>query len=156
MSETVYYEQDGVLVTNSRLVANGRTYSIGQVSSVDLRRKGVGCLAPLLVLMGMAFIPTGLGVVGFWIFPYIAHWDGFEVDALLLLVFGLPLLMLLLGAGLGLGMLIAGIWLARRNLATHIVQVVMAPSGRVALEYRDEDDALTVATALNQALANRS
>lgn len=148
MSEKTYYEDDGVLVTNARLVANGRTYSIDGISSCSLSRKSIGCLAPALGLFGAMVTLGGLLLATFYLLlgrsavrSGGSAWPG--------IIVGLPVLV---GAAVGFGILVGGIRLAKKNSSTWVVQAVTAHSGAVDLEYRDEETAKTVLRALNQAV----
>jgi len=153
MAETTYYEQHGVLVTNARFVANDRTHSISQISSLNLDRKSVGCGPRALSLIGIMTILGGLLWAAMYIFGFGSA--AIETDqtmfAVLVIMGGIGLV----GSAAGLGLLVLGISLAKRNRHTHIVQVIMATGQVVKLEYREKDAAIEVVQVLNQALADR-
>lgn len=153
MSETVYYEQDGVIVTNARFIANARTYPLGQISSVKLDHKPAtaSCAARVLILVGIVFLLTGLLMtIVFW--PASRDWAASrEYLAISLYFVGIWLV----ADVFALGILVWGIVLAIKKKPTYTVQVTIAAGEVAALKSHEADVPTSVVEALNQALADR-
>jgi len=132
-------------------VANDKTYSLSQISSVNLGRKPIGCVAIVLCIVGTMILLGGIITTGAYL--TIAIELGEEGGAVIAMMIGA--VFLLIGGGTGLGMLIGGIKLAQKNRHTYVVRVTTATSEMVGLEYREQETATTVLQALNQALADR-
>lgn len=79
MSETTFFDQDGVTVTNARFVVQGTTYPIGAITSVRAQEsKSYPLTALLLIVIGFGFMlggdtrfaligPIAIGLGVFWI-----------------------------------------------------------------------------------------
>lgn len=138
MSELEYYNQNGVQVTSSRFVAGGRTFPLGQITSVALSHTEpkTGC-AGLIAAGGILF-----GVIG--IVMVITSFVG---DARL----GTALTWLVIGAVCaGLGIL-----LQRNARATFAVTIVTAAGEQRTLSSPSRDVPEAVINALNKAIIDR-
>lgn len=60
MEEKVFFEHDGVKVTNARFVADGKTFAMNNVTSVSSSQKKPSRLGGVLLLVfGLAMLPGG-------------------------------------------------------------------------------------------------
>jgi len=67
-SEKTFYQDQNVLVTQSRFVANGKTYAMRNISSVsNFRIKKSGCLAAFFIIIGFPAILAGDKAMAFGI-----------------------------------------------------------------------------------------
>jgi len=69
MSETVFYDWDGVRVTASRIVVNDQTYALGQITSVKVdctppKTRGAGVLIAVGITLGIIGFLVALNDVG--------------------------------------------------------------------------------------------
>lgn len=127
-AETIYYQQDNVLISNSRAVLQGTTYPVANITSVGLGTISPS-LAPVLVLL----------VIGLCGFAYTMSTDGARV------------------AGTIWGVIFAGlaVLIFLNNKERYFVKIASASGEQRALESRDKADIQKIVDALNEAIIKR-
>jgi uncharacterized membrane protein len=136
MSEQIFYNQDGIMVTNSRFIVHGQTYTMSGITSVKINKNYlttrnfiiIAVIIPAMMLISMS-------------------------TTAILAAMGMPIPITALGAlASGALALIAGILLFRHKW----VIVLTTSSGEVkALENRDKGIISEIVNALNSAIIAR-
>ena len=130
--EQVFLNQDGVYVSNSRVVVGGTTYSTANITSVSTTQTPASS--------GCAFAVIGLGCLGF--ISGLLFVSSGESAAILALVFWVL-------------MIAAGIFWLRKLRPTYHVILASASGESKALDSKDEAFVTQFADAVNEALVHR-
>lgn len=130
--ERVFYDQDGVRITNKRAIIGETTYALANVTSVSVGRKVPSSLpGGALLVVGVLLLFAGF-----------ASRESTES--------------LLLCGGLGAVLALAGIVALRGSMPSYYVSIVGAGGEQQALGGRSQADLQKIADALNDAIASRA
>jgi hypothetical protein len=127
MSEQIFYNQDGIMVTNSRFIVHGQTYTMSGITSVKINKT---CLTDRNITIAVIILAIMI------------------ISPIILCEMEMPILIIALGALAP----NAGILLFRHKW----VIVLTTSSGEVkALENRDKGVISEIVNALNSAIIAR-
>lgn len=65
-NEEVFFDEENILITNSRLVINGKTYAMNLINSVhvDEKKESNGCAAISFIILGLLLLNSSFWILG--------------------------------------------------------------------------------------------